>query len=59
LLKKDDAVAREYLRGVRLVGAIKLLELLRSPLFGGDAIFRSDLVWIDQLLRDAGLAAQN
>jgi hypothetical protein len=54
LLKKGDAIAREYLRFVCLVRTVELLELFCPSFFRGGAKFRGDLVGVDQFLCDAG-----
>jgi hypothetical protein len=55
LLKKGDAIPKEHLRFVCLVGAFELLELFCSSFFRRGAILWGNLVGVDQPLRNTGL----
>jgi hypothetical protein len=55
VLNEPGPVTAQYLGLVSLVGAFIHLDLFGTPLFGGHAVLRSDLVRVDQFLGKAGL----
>jgi hypothetical protein len=55
VLNERGPIPAQYLGLVSLMGALKYLDLFGTPLFGGHAILRSDLVRVDQFLGKTGL----
>jgi hypothetical protein len=50
-----NPISRQHLGFIGLAGAVQLLDLLGTALYGGFAILGSNRIWVDQLLSESRL----